>query len=546
MDRKPINSLVEKIALECEEAGANEWDILKVIKSLNSDDLNDLIRLRKKVVLVLKDLNPKAAETYASFNRLQVHTSKHEIESFDRGNIVDSLLKETSIPRTLAEKIGSEVEEQIKDLKISYLNTALIRELVDVKLLQYGREDIHWQYTRVGMPLYEVEKQLNKNPFSGNDLLVEYNLFKVIPKNLSDLHFNSDIFISFLEDFSLKPLTSFISPKKSKSFASMYSSLLKDLTFFERFFSIKPSITGLNLFASPFLNKKHNEEKANLIINSLDAFYFGSEQKPVLNLDLFLGEELEEFNSSKGLGFGFVNELIQEFKKSDRNFLLNYRLENEFQVKLLNQKHLNSNLVLLNCSNSNIQGLSEELFIEDFQGVNSLIGLNMPKLVFNSNGNEVVLFEKLDLLIKSIKELIELKNALLERKTFFQENGINLNKFCSFIAIHQLIGSVKEFLSSQYINEEVLSFTSKILNYVSKQVDSNTFLINFTDSRGLKRFNEFNKTELNLSLKFSLRSNHFIDLSKTGVGKYLFSLKTRNKDHLSQLIKKNAKQVEFI
>ena len=46
---------------------------------------------------------------------------------------IKSLLKETSIPRSVAEKITQEVEEQIKDAKISFLTTGLIRELVNAK-----------------------------------------------------------------------------------------------------------------------------------------------------------------------------------------------------------------------------------------------------------------------------------------------------------------------------------------------------------------------------------------------------------------------------
>src|SRR3989344_4688653 len=107
---RPIKEVLQRIAFECQESGATKWQVLKIIK---------------------------------------------ELEEFEG---TEQQLR----------KIGSEVEGKIKDLKIEYLNTHIIREMVNVKLLEYGHEPVHSQYARIGMPVYEVKKNLDTRGFDGS------------------------------------------------------------------------------------------------------------------------------------------------------------------------------------------------------------------------------------------------------------------------------------------------------------------------------------------------------------------------------------------
>ena len=70
-----------------------------------------------------------------------VRTSTDNIVAWDRQKIVEALVRETGIKPEVANIIGVEVEKQIKALSIETITAPLIRELVDVKLLEYGLEE---------------------------------------------------------------------------------------------------------------------------------------------------------------------------------------------------------------------------------------------------------------------------------------------------------------------------------------------------------------------------------------------------------------------
>ncbi|MDO8628112.1 MAG: anaerobic ribonucleoside-triphosphate reductase [Candidatus Diapherotrites archaeon] len=541
MISKPLDPVFEKIALECEEAGASKFEILKIIKSLDDSDLADMHALRKKIAQQLRELNSRAAETYESFNRIQVHTSGQTIEPFDRGNIVKSLLKETNIPRALAEKIGTEVEEQIKDLKISYINTALIRGLADVKLLQYGRDDIHWQYTRIGMPLYDVEKSLEKQPLQSRELLVEYNLFKVIPKKISDSHFDGDIFISFLEDFSSKPFALGFSPKFEKTFPEFLISLYKDFQIYSNISSIKPSINGLNLSMLNFLDAKNTQNISANISKVLDNFYENSQINSVVNFPFYLPEELQEFSKEKQIAFDFCNSFLKDYKKRSKNYYVNFCIENEFQVNHLQDKVLCPNIYFTDNS-----GGKQNLFSESISSANGILGvysINLVKLALSFKKNESKFFDKLQTLLLNINELVVLKKSLLEKRQYFSEQ--KLDGFSSVVCFSPLMHAVRELHEKQFIDPSVVEFSNKVLDFSSKVLDKSVVISDFSEAFALKKFSDTNRKIFNFSSKFSDKTRNLSELSQASKEKFLFSFTARDKKQIIGLLKDKTKIVKF-
>ena len=89
---------------------------------------------------------------------LFVRTSAEDIVGWDRGKIIAALVRETNIDQEMAEVIGEEVEEQIKRLNLRTVTAPLIRELVDIKLLEHGLEEARRRHTRLGAPLYDVKR----------------------------------------------------------------------------------------------------------------------------------------------------------------------------------------------------------------------------------------------------------------------------------------------------------------------------------------------------------------------------------------------------
>src|SRR5512143_235383 len=139
---------------------------------------------------------------------LFVRTSGDEVVTWDRGRIVEALVRETFIDRATAEAVSLDVERTIAAARIRRLTAALVRELVDAKLVEYGLESARRMHTRLGVPLYDVEKLIlcqnkeNANiphgPEATNLTLAEkikkeYALLSVFSEDVAEAHVKGDI-----------------------------------------------------------------------------------------------------------------------------------------------------------------------------------------------------------------------------------------------------------------------------------------------------------------------------------------------------------------
>jgi ribonucleoside-triphosphate reductase len=141
---------------------------------------------------------------------LFVRTSGEEIAIWNRQRIVDALVREAEIEYLLAEEISKEVEKQIFSSGIGTLTTALIRELVNARLIERGLEKERRLHGRLGFPLYDVRQLIlhqnkeNANiPHSpeGTNLLFaegikkEFSLYDVFSPDAGGAHAAGDIHI---------------------------------------------------------------------------------------------------------------------------------------------------------------------------------------------------------------------------------------------------------------------------------------------------------------------------------------------------------------
>jgi len=79
-------------------------------------------------------------------------------KKFDHHKIYESLLRETSLLPEQAKLITLECLRTIIDIahKIKTITAPLIREIINVKLLQYGFEKARLEYTRIGLPVFDI------------------------------------------------------------------------------------------------------------------------------------------------------------------------------------------------------------------------------------------------------------------------------------------------------------------------------------------------------------------------------------------------------
>lgn len=146
-------------------------------------------------------------------------SSKAEINIWDKVKIVDSLVKETGASSELAQEIADAVETKIFESGFGEITTSMIRELIDIELLDRGLSIMHKKHTSLGLPMYDVEQIiLNANKENSNTthnpesinltiaeaILKEFALRKVFSEDVALAHLIGDIHLHDL-GFIVRP-----------------------------------------------------------------------------------------------------------------------------------------------------------------------------------------------------------------------------------------------------------------------------------------------------------------------------------------------------
>jgi len=156
--------------------------------------------------------------------KMYVRTSHDSIEEFNSQKIIQSLVREGSLPLELAQKITEEVENRIYKYQTTYLTGSLIRELVNSVLLEHGHEEYRHKLARVGLPIFEVQEMISNAENvdngvegllfkTGQIVFAEHLLTSTLPKDIADAHLSGDLHITNLGLWSILPDTIFINVK---------------------------------------------------------------------------------------------------------------------------------------------------------------------------------------------------------------------------------------------------------------------------------------------------------------------------------------------
>ena len=157
--------------------------------------------------------------------KMYVRTSHESIEEFNSHKIIQSLVREGSLPLELAQKITEEVENRIYKFQTSYLTSSLIREMVNSVLLEQGHEDYRHKLARFGLPGYDIHEMITNVDGihngaegllfkTGQTVFGEYLVLNTLPKDVADSHLSGDIHISNAGLWSLLPDTIFVNIKE--------------------------------------------------------------------------------------------------------------------------------------------------------------------------------------------------------------------------------------------------------------------------------------------------------------------------------------------
>ena len=157
--------------------------------------------------------------------KMYVRTSHESIEEFNSHKIIQSLVREGSLPLELAQKITEEVENRIYKYQTTYLTGSLIRELVNSVLLEHGHEEYRNKLARLGLPVFDVQEMVtnldNVNNGAegllfntGQSVFAEHLLTNILPKDVADAHLSGDLHVTNPGIWSMIPDTIFVNIKE--------------------------------------------------------------------------------------------------------------------------------------------------------------------------------------------------------------------------------------------------------------------------------------------------------------------------------------------
>ena len=157
--------------------------------------------------------------------KMYVRTSHESIEEFNSHKIIQSLVREGSLPLELAQKITEEVENRIYKYQTTYLTGSLIREMVNSVLLEHGHEEYRNKLARLGLPVYDVQEMISNLDnvdngaegllfTTGQKVFAEHLLTNILPKDVADSHLSGDLHITNPGVWSMIPDTIFVNVKE--------------------------------------------------------------------------------------------------------------------------------------------------------------------------------------------------------------------------------------------------------------------------------------------------------------------------------------------
>ncbi|WP_245546385.1 anaerobic ribonucleoside-triphosphate reductase [Methanomethylovorans hollandica] len=156
----------------------------------------------------------------------KVRTTDGHMVDWDRNIVVNQLMKETGlatrfynkpgITRKEAQEIAKDTERRIRQMDLKFLSGPLIREMVNMILLERGHVEWRNVSTRVGTPVYDAceidlgsgfeakdNANLQENAETSHkkkaDKISKEQYLLLLPPRLADLHLNGDLHIHDLE-----------------------------------------------------------------------------------------------------------------------------------------------------------------------------------------------------------------------------------------------------------------------------------------------------------------------------------------------------------
>ena len=463
--------------------------------------------------------------------KMYVRTSHDSIEEFNSHKIIQSLVREGSLPLELSQKITEEVENRIYKFQTTYLTGSLIREMVNNVLLEHSYEEYRNKLARLGMPVYDIQEMFTNVENvqngaedilfkTGKNVLAEYLLTNTLPKDVADSHLSGDLHITNPGIWSLVPDVVFLSLKElieeglqlgGKSLGVSRVSQPKTLD-------------DLSIILPMILSLVSKEASQEIIIDELQAVLaktsknLGDIEKSLLDIFKLSSTSISYDKTSTIISFRLVlstdpkitKVILSAYKSylemtplSKIGLVIDYEKGRISEVSDIISTiiSLGGNVIFSkgSCSTNGILK-AEEKHIGTSIKLGS-ITINLPRLAFESNKDETYFRARLALLIKPAIDSMVLRkkdisdltrrgiNPLLSKNTqFMQKNSMSL--ILNLVGLKEAVFSIlghKDDKDGQEILYKVLQTAVDVASKKGKEAGVNV-TIAMVDTDGISRF----------------------------------------------------------
>ncbi|MDX1533602.1 MAG: anaerobic ribonucleoside-triphosphate reductase, partial [Nitrosopumilaceae archaeon] len=410
--------------------------------------------------------------------------SHESIEEFNSHKIIQSLVREGSLPLELAQKITEEVENRIYKYQTTYLTGSLIREMVNSVLLEHGHEEYRNKLARLGLPVFDVQEMISNvdNVDNGAEGLLsktgqvvfaEHLLTNTLPKDVADSHLSGDLHITNPGVWSLLPDTLFVNVKELIEDGLDLGGKFLDVSRVQSVKTLDDLTAALSMIISLIskessqevvfdglasLLSKHSKNISELETKLTDAFATASTVSKY-NKD----STLISFRLQLGSDAKIVNAIIAAYKNYTKitpipriGLVIDYEKGKISDVsaalaeiislggKVIFAKGNVSNKGVINHTTKNSSSLSIHL---------QSISINLPRLAFESNKDETYFRARLALLMKPALSSMALRkkdisdltrrglNPILAKNTQYMQRG-SITLVINLVGLHEAVYNI--------------------------------------------------------------------------------------------------------
>lgn len=464
--------------------------------------------------------------------KMYVRTSHESIEEFNSHKIIQSLVREGSLPLELAQKITEEVENRIYKFQTSYLTSSLIREMVNSVLLEQGHEDYRHKLARFGLPGYDLREMLTnvegiQNGVdgllfkTGQNVFGEYLVLNTLPKDVADSHLSGDIHITNTGLWSLLPDTIFVNIKELIEDGVDLRGKFLGVTRLPAPNSLETLAASLSLAVSLLIKEASQEVVMDGLVGLLQKYSKSTAEIEEKLANAFSkisvaskygkSETLASFRISLATEPKVVGAILSAYKNYAKStpvpsigLIVDYDKAKvtDFSDTLANIISLGGRVIFSKGLASN-KGLSKN----DGKGAAATsiylqsLSINMPRLAFESNKDETYFRARLALLMKPAlaamsirkKEISDLTrrglNPILANNTQYMQKG-SVTLVVNLIGLKEAVYGILGYENNkagQEILSKVINTAIEVASKKGKEMGDNV-TISITESDSASRF----------------------------------------------------------